>query len=347
MDTQKTKKLMQLIFLICITFSHSCHSKDVAVAPIELNSTQNDFEILQTQPLATALYRNPARFYITTMAPSGAWIPTNRDYEIGTSSQWYIELQSFGANAVIGGLIMNIDSVRDAGFKAFNWGFTQQTSDGSFSRTGDAFHSTSFFIEAVAHSLIIVQQSRFSQQSLSLQQLFIPKLQKAATWLTQPAVLLSGKRRNQPYTHRFYLLAAALGVTGKLAGDQALIQSSESFIEEGLALQNSDGYNPELNGYDVSYHMVGLVFAERWLKAFPTHPLAPRVSSMIEKGLEWELTKVKPSGEIDTTGSTRIGKEIGRNGGRSKLLPLARSSKRLAFGESGQITIDVKMLLKG
>ena len=330
MNTLKTKTLMRLIFVICIPFSHSCRSNDVAVDPIDINTTQTDFEILQTQPLATALYRNPARFYITAMAPSGAWIPTNRDYELGTSSQWYVELQSFGANAVIGGLIMKIDSVRDAGFKAFDWGFAQQISDGSFSGTGDAFHSTSFFIEAVAHSLVIVQQSPFSQQSLSLEQLYRPKLQKAATWLTQPAVLLSGKRRNQPYTHRYYLLAAALGVTGKLAGDPALIQASESFIEEGLALQSSDGYNPELNGYDVSYHMVGLVFAERWLKAFPTHPLASKVSNMIEKGLEWEAAKVKPTGEIDTTGSTRIGKEIGRNGGTVKTV--AFSAVVEAFG---------------
>lgn len=130
-----------------------------------------------------------------------------------------------------------------------------------------------------------------------------------------PHVWKKGTKHNKPYTHRRYLVAAALGLTGKLTGDQALINYARQSIQDGLSLQRPDGVNPEKGGNDSSYQMVGVVYAQRWVTYFPYNPLTPRVTAMINKALAWEQTRILPWGEISREGNTRTaGQERARMG---------------------------------
>ena len=54
----------------------------------------------------------------------------------------------------------------------------------------------------------------------------------------------AGLAENSPFTHRRYLVGAALGLTGFLVDDRALIDRAHEVIGEGLALQRADGVNP-------------------------------------------------------------------------------------------------------
>lgn len=299
-------------------------------APAFAAGDPTDYQILGTSPLKEALYHRPERFVGSGQeARSGAWSP-NDLWEQGKATRWYIEQQRNGAAPVVGGTLMGVDSVAEAGFRAFDWGFRQQQADGGFGSTGDAFHSTSFFVEAVAHTLLVLEQSPQAGRYAARIAGYKPRLLRAARWMVQPQVLADGQRGNAPYTHRRYLVAAALGLTGKLCNDPALVAQSASFVADGLALQDPAGFNPERGGFDSSYDMVGIVYAERWLKAFPDHPLAPRVEQMIARNLAWEQTRVLPSGEVRRDGNTRTnGQEVDRHG---KVKSIAYNSVVEAFG---------------
>src|SRR5205823_8371615 len=101
--------------------------------------------------------------------------------------------------------------------------------------------------------------SKYADRYRMIIQELIPMIHRAAIWMTLPAVETKGQQHNLPYTHRRYLVAAALGETGVLTGDTMLVNRSRIYIRQGLLLQDASGFNPEKGGYDCSYHSVGLV----------------------------------------------------------------------------------------
>ncbi len=273
----------------------------------------NDYKSESSELMTQVLYSKPASLY-RLMAPNGA-NAGNRQWEEEKQNKWYIEAQRYGEEAVIGGLIQNDSQAINAGFKMFDWGFAHQAADGSFPGTGDPFHSTSFFVAAVARTLLIIQESPQSARYRLQVAKYTPLVHRAARWMITPQVWERGTKNNQPYTHRRYLVGAALGLTGKLTGDRQLINYAQKSIASGLSLQQSDGVNPEKGGYDSSYQMASVLYAQRWLAYFPQDELAPRVKAMSDRALSWEQTRISPTGMISNEGNARTaGQEIRRTG---------------------------------
>ncbi|PHM10995.1 hypothetical protein CK516_05335 [Nostoc sp. 'Peltigera malacea cyanobiont' DB3992] len=296
-------------------------------------SSKTDFENESTDLIANVLYRKPSSLY-NSMQPNGAY-GINADWQRQQASKWYIESQQYGEQAIIGGLVKNDPQAIQGGFKIFDWGFAQQVDDGSFFMTGDRFHSTSFFVEAVAHALLVIQQSPHSKQYAFQVAKYKPLVHRAARWMISSKVWEQGIRHNRPYTHRRYLVATALGLTGKLTDDQELIQYAHKSIEDGLSLQRPDGVNPEKNGHDSSYQMVGVIYAQRWVMYFPQDTITPKVVAMINKSLLWEQTRILPSGEISTEGNTRTaGQEKGRSGKKVKGIDKKTALRGFAYWAS-------------
>ncbi|MBO3463995.1 hypothetical protein G7B40_006255 [Aetokthonos hydrillicola Thurmond2011] len=270
-----------------------------------------DFEYESSDLIANVLYKRLSSYY-KSMAASGA-NGANVLWENKQSQNWYIEQQRYGEQLVIGGIIRNDPKAIRAGFKMFDWGFAHQAADGSFPGTSDPFHSTSFFVQAVAHTLLFIQQSPYAKDYAKEVQRYTPLVHRAALWMTSPKVWDRGSNNNQPYTHRRYLVAAALGLTGKLTGDRQLLNYAQASISDGLSLQKPDGVNPEKGSFDSSYQMVGVVYAQRWLTYFPNDELAPKVNGMINKALLWQKKRILPSGKINSEGNSRTaGQERGR-----------------------------------
>jgi hypothetical protein len=244
----------------------------------------------------------------------GAMSPVNRLWDTTQQGKWYIEEQRYGYDAIAAGLANNDTIAINRGLRIFNWGYKQQQPDGSFS-CPDAFHSTSFFIEATAHSVLLLEASSYSKKYKSMTDKLKPKILKAALWMIQPEVETEGKQKNQPYTHRRYLVAAALGETAILTNNQDLLAKSWEYILEGIRLQDATGFNPEKGGYDCSYHAVGLVYAERYYDIVANEEQKKVLYKMLQKGINWLSTRVKEDGTLDATGNTRtgLGQEKGRN----------------------------------
>jgi PKD repeat protein len=273
---------------------------------------RNDYQIESTNLIANRIYGSPCW---DDMASDGAW-STNAQWEQGQTSDWYIEQQRYGESLIISGLLQSNTDAINAGFKAFDWGFAHQATDGSFAGTGDPFHSTALFVEAVAHACLFIQQSPVAQQYQSKVTGYVGKLQKAALWMSSPSVWSDGTSHDVTYyTHRQYLDADALALTSLLVGgDSTMTALAREQIQIGLAAQLSNGVNPEKGGYDSSYQTLGLSYAELWTTYFPTDSLTPAVKTMIDKGLAWEKTMILSTGEVSTVGNTRTGVETGRDG---------------------------------
>lgn len=255
-------------------------------------------------------------------APDGAYGPVNRAWDQKHRGEWYIEEQRPGADLVAGGIATKDTDAIDRGLLILNWGFAQQQSDGGF-KCPDRFHSTSFFVEAVAHSLLLIEASEYSARYSQTAADMKPKLLSAARWMTNPQNETLGKKKNVPFTHRRYLVAGALGETGILTGDSALIARSEDYAREGILLQSADGYNPERGGWDSSYNAIGVVFACRYYTIVATGELKQALYKMLDRAVRWEASRVNDAGEVITEGNTRVGgkkTETGRSGKKKTVL---------------------------
>jgi hypothetical protein len=293
------------------------------------NLTSRDLQYLSSPFLRAVNFRNLPRLS-RTMAVSGA-NGINAAWEAGNSSKWYIESQRTGGELIISGLIAHDQQAIQNGLKMFEWALNHQESNGSFKGTGDTFHSTALFVEAAAHSLLLLQSSDSAKRYATQIGRYRTMVRKAAQWMIQPTVWSQGLAHNRPFTHRYYLVASALGLSHLLTHDPQLLEPAHLALRQGLALQRRDGVNPERHGYDSSYQMLGLVYAQRWLVYFPQDPLNPQISAMLHRGMSWMRTRISAAGEIETAGNTRTGGQERRRSGKVKVVDFLTTVRGLAY----------------
>jgi hypothetical protein len=250
------------------------------------------------------------RLTLDRVADDGA-VGVNRE----RSSRWYIEEQRAGADFVQSGVALARPEWADIGWRMLDWGIARQSSDGGFAGTGDPFHSTSFFVEALARALLLDPAGANATR--------VNALRGAADWLVQPDVAARAEARSRPYAHRRWLLAAALAMAARATGDARFIADARAYAADGLRMQMADGANPEKGGADVGYQMVGVVMASRYVAAEPEPALRQPVVAMIERAARWEALRIRPDGSVIVAGSTRMQIETARDG-RVKGIP-ARS----------------------
>jgi hypothetical protein len=300
--------ITQVIVAVCLIFSKS----GFAAVADDLRFETNKF-------MRDTAFRNPEHI-AANPAPSGAYSPVNIRWDQTHEGAWYIEEQRYGGDAVCAGVATENASAIDRGLKILRWGFEHQEPDGSFN-CPDAFHSASFFVESAAHACLVLSGSQYARQYKNEIEWMQPRVLKAALWMTQPSVERAGKAHNAPYTHRRYLVAAALGEAGVFTGNQSLIEKSTSYLQEGIDLQAPSGSNPEKGGDDCSYHAAGLFYAERYYDLVADSETRERLRDMLKKGYAWLQNHVLPDGTIDVSGNTRVGagQEQGRNGAAKKV----------------------------
>jgi len=269
-------------------------------------------DMLADPLLARSLYRLPVSREFSSDGAAG----TNR-----TGYQW-IEEQRQGAEWIVRAYAQGNRDWMQLGWRELDWGLDRQQSDGSFA-SKDGFHSTSFFVEALARACLIDPDGAS-----------VPRVQglvHAARWLMRRDVEEKGAYSNRPYTHRRYILAAAFGQAAEVSGDNALARRGETWAEDGLALQLDDGTNPEKDGYDVGYQMVGVLMALRYLPVCRTPALRGRLRAMVRRAVKLELSNMEGDGAINADNSTRIGKEHARSG-KLKDVPYGEILQALVYG---------------
>jgi hypothetical protein len=296
-----------------------CAAAGFVLPQAVLASVADDLRFEASNFMRETAFRNPDHL-AANPAPSGAFSPVNIRWDQTHQGPWYIEEQRYGGDAVCAGVAAGNTTAIDRGLKILHWGFEHQETDGSFN-CPDAFHSTSFFVEAAAHACLILSGSQHANQYAADIDWLRPRILKAAQWMMQPSVEGTGKARNASFTHRRYLVAAALGEAGVLCQRQPLIEKSISYIHEGISLQAPSGSNPEKGGDDCSYHAAGLYYAERYYDLVADGETKEHLHGMLKKGYAWLQSRVLSDGTIEVSGNTRTGDgaEQSRNGVAKKV----------------------------
>ncbi len=198
------------------------------------------------------------------------------------------------------------------GLRAFDYAFARQRSDGSLPE--EQTEGYAFFVEAVAHSALLLQKSRYRARFKGKLRAHRHKVERAARQMITPLAFGAFKGRNPSYSHTGYSVGTALTLTGKLVHNGAFQRYGRSAIKASLDNQRRGGVNPELGGYDVRYQAVGLVYAERFQVYFPGGRLKRRVEAMTRRGLRWMERRVDRDGYIHWRGSTRACRERSGDG---------------------------------
>lgn len=269
-------------------------------------------------------HRAPPKNWQTLSGATGV----NVKWEADQSLPWFIEEQRIGRDYVVAGLAFgNQDEIR-WGLKVLQWGLARMEPDGLFNHH-DAYHSASFFVEATANALLLLEASPYRAEFADQLDALKPKVLTAARWMVRPDVHdlywngvsaarneLPGGATERAYGHRRYLDAAAIGETGLLCRDKVLIEKSAALIRDGLALQRPDGVNPEKGGHDTCYQAVGLLYACRYYQIVADEALRAKMRPMLDKGFAWLIPRVQADGTLDVTGNTRtgLGQEMKRDG---------------------------------
>ncbi|MGO8671010.1 MAG: hypothetical protein ACLQVD_06575 [Capsulimonadaceae bacterium] len=254
--------------------------------------------------MAHTAYQNVTKLD-TDADKDGAYGPVNKRWNRTHDGKWYIELQRNGGDLIDGGVATQDSDAIKRGLTILQWGFDRENDDGGFS-CPDTFHSASFFVESAAHALLLLEAAGldgpYKQQIDEMKK----KLRKTGHWFMDPDVKSKGIEGDAPFTHRCYLLAAALGETGVLCHDRDLIRESEAYARDGISRQDASGFNPENGGYDSSYHAVGVWYAERYYTIAAPADLKSDLHDMLQKAVAWEATRIEPDGKVNTEGNSRV-----------------------------------------
>jgi hypothetical protein len=299
------------------------------LAPVRAHAREASFSTYASSDDLQKNVYHRIRHILGKELPSGA-MGVNAKFEQGQADGWYIEGQRYGGDLIQAGVAQNDRKMIDDGIRALDWGFQKEASDGSFPGTGDPFHSTSLFLEAAARGLLLLRDYDSSGYRDVLDR-DTPKVKATARWITSPDVQEDGRRKNQPYTHRRWILASALAESAELTGDKHFLRAAREYAEDGISLQRGDGVDPEKGGSDSSYQAYGLLQAERYLLADKDSPLRDQVAGVIRHGLDWEVSRISTDGDVDTAGNTRTGIEKAHIG-KTKTVDYSALQQALVVG---------------
>lgn len=266
-------------------------------------------------------------------SPAGAFSAPNIEWEKnGKQGKWYIEQQRHGAYAVLGGVAMKKRDVVERGLRLLRWGFAQQQADGSWN-CPDAPHSASLFLTAAARAVLHLENSDYAKEYAADIASMKASLLKAAKWMVSPEIYAQRETGKTPRTHRFYVLASAIGQIGALNNDKDLLEKAKSYACEGLALQHPTGYNPENGGWDSSYNAAGLNFAVYYYLNAADAPMRAELYEMLRKSFAWNLSRINENGVVSVKGNTRVGansKEVSRTNVPKKV-NIGETTRALAY----------------
>lgn len=220
--------------------------------------------------------------------------------------------QQYGDLYVRAGLIHGRRKLIKRGFRAFDYAFRRQRDNGSFPE--DQAEGYAYFVEAVAHSVLLVRSSRYANRFDRRMDRYVRRLRRASVHMVAPDAWGAFAGRNRSFTHTGYVMGTALAMTARLTHERKLERYGRDAVRMALDNQRPNGINPELGGYDVRYQMVGLSYAERFRVYFPTGGLRRKVQRMTNRGIKWMAPRVDSDGYINWNGSTRTCVEIGSNG---------------------------------
>lgn len=208
----------------------------------------------------------------------------------------------------------------DAFLRALALAFAHQTTDGGFElvlpsalagqkppSAVDLASGTAFFLASAGSGWLQLERSPWFVADPACAALRArlaeqrPSLARAAAHLRLQLPALRQADARAP--NRLLFTALACRTLGTLLADPALVADADRFRDDALALVAPGGWFIEGGGSDSSYNAVACALGQRLRLAGDA---TPALASALVRATTWQLGRILPSGEVDTTGNARV-----------------------------------------
>jgi hypothetical protein len=291
----------------------------IAILLDELPILNNPLVILAANPSASewdvlsVINPNLLSFQVQSVAvdPKNGAINDNR--KRFTS----VGMQRHSSKLIAYGILTKDMPLIDTGIKVIEYALSYQSPNGSFPNFlpegGEGVpRSVSFFLQDIGRSLLLAQDSSWFQSSEQTSKLrarlkrTIPAITSSLNWLMSRDEEL--KKHDQVASNRIFFHALAYYLVGKALRKLDAMKMGEKFARIALKQQGKAGFFQEGKGYDTSYNGVSLQQALiLYTNLSPSEgSLRQDLWTSIERSVGWQLKHFLPSGQLSTTGNTRI-----------------------------------------
>lgn len=265
-------------------------------------SPKNEYELLQALPpglMPSLLVSEPDDAgLIGYQKQQGRW------FQAG--------MQRGGARHLLGGVLAGDIARMERGWLSVDATFARQRDDGGFLVVHKPYdkapltfdqevETTYFYLQALAHALLVLQESPHAERYRERVEMLKPKIRRAADFV------MSGREGIVPAVghtaNRLLIAAKALGLCGVLLEEEAYKAEARRLVDVALRLRDADGVFIERGGRDSSYNAVALLMAQVITLYLPD----PKIDRAMREAMAWQLTRITPEGEVLIAGNTRTG----------------------------------------
>lgn len=274
----------------------------LTAAAKETSARLTEYQLLRQIPAArlNALMRNQpdAKGFTGSNRTAGYWI------EAGT--------QRGSCRGVIAAVVQDDMPRADDAWRGIETTFAHQREDGGFEAGirpngasakpfGAAVETAFFFLQELGRAILVIRESpheaHFHQRIAALE----PKIRRAGAFISSGYDNIIKDSSHD--VNRIVIAAKAFGTCGVVLGDEKLMATSRKLIAHALTLRDREGVFIERGGRDSSYNVVSILFGT----VLGLHLAIPDFEAALPAAIKWELTRIKPNGEVDVSGNTRTG----------------------------------------
>ncbi|MEI7828257.1 MAG: hypothetical protein WCI31_00735 [Prolixibacteraceae bacterium] len=307
-------KSVVLLLLFCSFFS--CHNTDKTADDPPLCVVDPNLRFF-TQNEMTAAFRNDIIEKLATSNQTDAAGALDRN----KTAYFHVRFQMGISPLADYAVDAQNSTALEMAVRAIEYSFKYQMPDGDFqlmipadlaasstATEGDKVSGIAFFYSALGSALLALQDNSGYQSQPAAKkriEILIPQYQISLSYLKSKTTLLKQIDADAP--NRLFFDALAFYAMGKYLNDLDAMKIGLGFANLALMKQQPEGYFLEGEGFDSSYQGVGLAMGFRLLSILKSdEPIRQMLYDKLACATRWELTRIKPTGEITTDGNSRV-----------------------------------------
>lgn len=308
---------MKLIGLLILIFSfYTCGNRETLVKEPP-RCTVDPNQRFFTQNEMTAAFRNDIIEKLATSNQTDAFGALDRN----KAAYFHVRFQMGISPLADYAVDAQNSTALEMAVRAIEYSFKYQLPDGDFllvippdlvntgtATEGDRVSATAFFCSALGAGLLALQENPGYQAQLIAKkriEILIPQFQLSLNYLKSKISLLKQIDADAP--NRLFFDALAFYAMGKYLGDKESMKYGIDFANLALAKKQPEGYFLEGTGFDSSYQGVGVAMGFRLLSILVSdEPIRQILYDNLACATRWEMTRIKPTGEITTEGNSRV-----------------------------------------
>ena len=226
-----------------------------------------------------------------------------------------------GCRYLIAAVVTGDEARADDAWKSIEATFAQQAKDGGlqggggpwylwFNAHGVRVENMYFFLQELGHALLVVKASPMEPHFHDRIEALKPRLRKGCDFIQKGYSTIIPKVGHT--ANRLLIAAKAFGLCGLVLEDDRLKESSSHLVKAALTRRDKDGVFIERGGRDSSYNAVCVLMGTHLSLYLPN----PELEAAFKPAMDWEQTRIKPTGEVEVEGNTRtgVGKERSKSG---------------------------------